>query len=68
MDKEHQQQLQDVADSAYARQIWYETWKIGFHKLNELKGARDMADVVAQTFITKCESGFFDVKRQDLSQ
>jgi hypothetical protein len=72
MDKVHQQQLQDVADSAYARQIWWEMRKElmkiqGWHPPNGLTDA-EIADEISLDFQSRCAEGFFDVKRQDQSQ
>lgn len=63
-------ELQDAADSAYARQIWYETTKMRYQHvldnvtINNLEEFNFASDTIVNEFKPRCESGFFDVKRQ----
>lgn len=69
MDEKQQQQLQDAADSAYARQLWWESTKIVLEDVHgKVEGihaaSQNIPDNIVKDFIKRCESGFFDVKRQ----
>ena len=68
---EYLQQCQNAADSAYARQIYWEACKIIFvdsiGKLERTisgKEGLEAVDTAVKEFKSRCESGFFDVKRQ----
>lgn len=60
--------MQDAADAAYSRQIWWEMTKLVLEKtqgitLSQDKTSIDVADEAVKQFKKRCESGFFDVKR-----
>lgn len=70
---EYVQQCQDAADSAYMRMIWHDVAKSVIAKRLEVIQRETLwageypsilADWAATEFKFRCESGFFDVKRQ----
>lgn len=60
--------MQNAADSAYARQIWWEAAKVMLSKdcvtPNSSESMITVPDNLVKSFIQKCEQGFFDVKRE----
>lgn len=71
MDEKQQQQLQDAADSAYMKVIWWESTKIMLQdtcskhdNVQSAEIAKAVPVKIVEDFKARCESGFFDVKRQ----
>lgn len=57
------QALQDAADEAFAKNIWWETMKTQLPERGMDDPGR-RCDLVVEAFKKRCESGFFDVKRK----